>query len=519
MHRRTITLALFVCACTLPVRAQHVVWNPSSDTLGYHVIRTDATGRIVPWSSDDPATAYDHVLRLVWHFWRDMEKCPNGVPYYLQHQVWTPEHDPRGLGGDQLNMALSSWTLLYPYLGDPDIHANMVLLANYYLDHSLSASNAMWPDLPYPYNTDLHSGVYDGDMVAGKGMLQPDKAGAFGFELTRLYEITGNERYLKAAEIIARRLAERVQPGDAEHSPLPFRVHAVTGEVYAAYTANWTGTLLLFEALDRHRRGDRALFRKAHDRILAWVRTYPLQTNNWGPFFEDVRDYSNTQTNAVSMATYILEHRDAWGPSWQKDARSILDWTYSAFANREWERYGVVAINEQTTYQVPGNGHSARQSAAELLYTEVTGDTTRIEDAVRLLNWATYMVDTDGKNRFPRDDIWLTDGYGDYVRHYLRAMASLPRLAPADQNHILRSTSVIRSTRYDPKVIRYTTSQASSTERIRTSARPTRVLSGGRELPLRDRLDGPGWTWTALSRGGFLDIRHEQPDIEIRIER
>jgi hypothetical protein len=49
------------------------------------------------------------------------EKCPNGVPYYLQHQVWKPEHDPRGLGGDQLSMALSSWNLLHGYLGDPAV--------------------------------------------------------------------------------------------------------------------------------------------------------------------------------------------------------------------------------------------------------------------------------------------------------------------------------------------------------------------------------------------------------------
>jgi hypothetical protein len=37
----------------------------------------------------------------------------NGLPYYMNHQVWRPNNDPRGLGGDQLQMALSSWQLLY----------------------------------------------------------------------------------------------------------------------------------------------------------------------------------------------------------------------------------------------------------------------------------------------------------------------------------------------------------------------------------------------------------------------
>ena len=28
---------------------------------------------------------------------------------------------------------------------------------------------------------------------------------------------------------------------------------------------------------------------------------------------------------------------------------------------------------------------------------------------------------------YPRTDIWMTDGYGDYVRHYIRAMAAAPQ--------------------------------------------------------------------------------------------
>lgn len=59
-------------------------------------------------------------------------------------------------------------------------------------------------------------------------------------------------------------------------------------------------------------------------------------------------------------------------------------------------------------------------------------DTTYVRNAIRQLNWATYMVDTDGKNFYPTNAIWMTDGYGDYVRHYLRAMAAVPQLAPRE---------------------------------------------------------------------------------------
>ena len=78
---------------------------------------TRIDGSILPWYSADPGTSYDTVLMLVWNFWKNMETDSNGLKYYMNHQVWKPEHDMRGLGGDQINMALSSWALLYAYTG------------------------------------------------------------------------------------------------------------------------------------------------------------------------------------------------------------------------------------------------------------------------------------------------------------------------------------------------------------------------------------------------------------------
>src|ERR1022692_996161 len=105
-----------------------------AEKLGYHDIQADASGKIVPWYGTGPSQAYDHVIRLLFNFWKDMRQCPNGVPMYMQHQVWKPnEEDPRGLGGDQINMALSSWNLLYGYLGDTRVRDNMTYMADYWL--------------------------------------------------------------------------------------------------------------------------------------------------------------------------------------------------------------------------------------------------------------------------------------------------------------------------------------------------------------------------------------------------
>ncbi len=428
-----------------------------AEKLIYHEVKLDANGRIVPWYGTGPSQAYDHVVRLVFDFWVNMRKCENGVPYYLQHQVWKPEaDDARGLGGDQIPMALSSWNLLWGYLGDPRVKDNMILMADYWLTHGFSKPDDLWANLPFPYNLEIHSGQYTGDMRAGKNVVQPDKAASFAAELVVLHKITGQRKYLDAAVRIADTLAARIKPGDGDNSPWPYRVNATTDEVHketrrnqtsvASYTSNYTGALRLFNDLTALKAGNAKAYTRARDMVVAWLKAYPIKTNKWGPFFEDIPTtaWSDTEINADTMAMYILEN-PGWDANWGEQAKGILDWSYRTFANHEFEKFGVTAINEQTVYKVPGNSHTSRHASVELLYCEKTGDCALKQDAIHRLNWATYMVDTDGKNRYPRDDNWLTDGYGDYVRHYLRAMASAPELAPEDQNHLLRTTSVIQS--------------------------------------------------------------------------
>ncbi|MBI4893795.1 MAG: hypothetical protein HY821_24475 [Acidobacteria bacterium] len=463
-----------------------------SQQIGYHEPKTDTSGRIVPWYGGGPSEAYDFVVRATFRFWLNIAPCPNGVPYYLQHQVWAPnEKDRRALGGDQIPMALSSWNLLHGYLGDTAVRDNMVLIADYWLDHGMSAPNLLWPNLPYPYNTELHSGIYDGDMRAGKGFLQPDKAASFGAELVTLYKITGQRKYLDAAIGIADTLAARIQPGDATHSPWPYRVHAATDEVHsetrngahgvAAYTTNYTSALQLFDDLTALRQSNAAAYLKAKAALATWLKKYPLKTNNWGPFFEDIHTSvaSNTEYNADTMAAYLLDHPE-FDPNSLRLAKGILDWSLATFENKEYQKWGVLVLNEQTAYLVPGNSHTARHAAAELRYGELTGDHSLREDAIRRLNWATYTVDKDGKNRYIRSGNWLTDGYGDYIRHYLRAMAALPELAPANQNHLLRTSSVIRSIDYGAERIAYDKFDARSTERFKLAAWRPRSIRGGK---------------------------------------
>jgi hypothetical protein len=502
------------------------------DTIVYHQVHVDESGKILPWYSPNPGRSYDYVLSRVWNFWKNMETDSNGQKYYMNHQVWRMKHDRRGLGGDQLMMALSSWDLYYNYTGDTSLIDNMKYMTDYYLAHSLDPPGSKWPNLPYPYNMNVESGIYDGDMILGRDYLQPDKAGSFGFELVKLYKKTGNEKYLNAAVEIANTLAARVQPGDSTNSPWPFKVNAITGEpgvivldqvtwyegmdkdlnskfkrtMHSTYTSFWTGTLELFMQLMDLKKGNTADYKKAFDIALSWMKNYPAKTNKWGPFFEDVPRWSDTQINAITYAMFLMEHPEL-DTDWKTTVKNIFQWVHKELGNKEYEKYGVITTDEQTAYRVPGNSHSSRQGSVELMYWEKTGDTSYVQNAVRQLNWATYMVDNDGKNFYPTNDIWMTDGYGDYVRHYLRAMAAAPQLAPENADHLLRTSSIVKYISYEPQRISYTTFDHVSEETFRLAAKPKEIKISGNILKEASDRNSDRWTWQALDKGGILIIK------------
>jgi len=529
-------------ACSGPAKQENVEASEKNVTpdlkwngWSYHEVESDAHG-ILPWY--DPAhlgRSYDHVLDLVWNYWVDLPIMPNGYKYYVQFRIANaPDQekgaDEGGLGGDQIGMAMSSWRLYYAYTGNKALIADMKYMADTYLDLGLSPADYSWPNITYPCNISAGiepgeaetSGtlplVYNGDTRDGVGVTQPDKAGSFAYELVMLYEMTGETKYLEAAKKMAATLASRVVPGDAEKAPLPFKVNAETGEVIAPYTSNWVSTIKLFEELTRLGEGN---YSDEATTMKEFLKNVVLPKHKYGPFFEDIIGYSETSINAVTLAMYILQQGAAWGPDWQEDARNILAFCKEKFSietqayrkNRygveyqagEFKKlYNVIPIAEQTAYMIAGNSHTSRYASIVLMYGEKSGDTSDEAMAIRQLSWATYMVKSNGQNCYPQDGAWLTDGYGDYVRHYLRAMAAHPELAPDNSNHLLSSSSVVGDISYSDESIAYATFDARSSEVFRLVSKPVRITVDGKKLKTHE------YSWESLDVGGVLRVSSEK---------
>src|SRR3989442_15819736 len=88
-------------------------------------------------------------------------------------------------------------------------------------------------------------------------------------------------------------------------------------------------------------------------------------------------------------------------------------------------------------------------------------------------------------------------------------MGAIPDLAPAGENHLLRSSSVVQKVSYGGRSVSYRTFDKASTEVLRLSFRPARVTAGDATPRERPHLNDDGDTLPAPAGGGqVVRVRH-----------
>ena len=465
--------------------------------INAHELVLDKQERLEAWVS------YDRVVRLAMDF---VKNCPvdpaNGLPWYLQYSCfWTDPLRPTVWPDNPAGkFAWSVTTLLkyYPYSGD----ASHIQIVRTMLDHLWeyrTPSHFDWPDVPYA-SAQPGTGVYFGARADGVFAIEPDKIAQVGRAYIDFYELTGEKKYLEMGARCADVLARKIRPGDESHSPWPFRVDARDGHIVEEYTAHWIPAVKLFDELIRLIEGN---YKSMRNRVWDWIEKYPLQNNIWKGHFEDIRldpgNENRDQLSPLETARYLLQNKDQF-PKWKESVKGLIDWVKDTLGGHPF--FTAIPIHEQKYCYFPMGSHTARFANLSALYAEQTGDLAYKEQALRSFNWASYMANEDGIVTVGVDrpdyynQCWFTDGYFDYVPHFIDGMAAMPELAPADSDHMLRSTSVVQKIVYKPFQVSYQTFDAGGTQKLRLTFQPCQVLADGKPLAQQKIVSNqPGWNF------------------------
>ena len=383
--------------------------------------------------------------------------------------------------------------------------------------------------MPYP-SANPGSPDYTGWSEHGEDYVEPHVVGEDGYAYLRLYEMTGNTKYLREAIRCAEALARNFKPGDERNSPWPYRCRARDGSLHGGkgmfpYSANVVEPIMLFDELIRLGQGDTATYRKVREGAWAWLMKYPMRNNVWVGYFEDVPGSMENMNQVIPLefARYILLHPEK-DPDWREHSRTLIDWVKNT---PKWPKYvvhGALVTTEQgdgKTFccNAPNqccDSHSARLAAVEALYYARTGDVAYKEAAYRTYNWVTYFQGLPAAAHAPfSNQWWFTDEFADGPRRMMDAFWAVPEWAPSDESHLLGSLSVVTKIAYGAGSVTYSTFDAESTDVLRLDFVPDYVTAGGRTISRRGDLAREGYTFDKTT--GVLFIHHtSSKDIDIQ---
>jgi hypothetical protein len=419
---------------------------------------------------------------------------------------------------------------LYPYTGDPRTLTFLEDFVDYELENGLTPENYAWSQVPYA-SANPGAKRYSGWSMHGEDYVEPPIVGADGYAYLRLYEMTGNTKYLRAAIRCANALAKNYKLGDEKNSPWPVRCYARDGKIkdvtMGPYSANVIEPIMLFDELIRLGQGDVAGYARVRSGAWDWFLKYPLTNNVWVGYFEDVPPTMENMNQVIPLefARYVLLHPEK-DPQWREHARRLIEWVKTT---PKWPKY-IVHGATVTTEQ--GNGvdfccnepnqccdsHTSRLAAAEALYYAKTGDESYREAAFRSYNWVTYFQGLPAGAHAPfGSQWWFTDEFADGPRRLMDAFWAVPEWAPSDESHLLGSSSVVTRIRYGRGSVTYSTFDPESMDVLRLDFVPQTVLADAKPLSRRKDLDAPGFVYDESTH--VLRIRHDQEkDIEVHGE-
>jgi hypothetical protein len=525
-----ITL-LFGATIVVGQQPFQAVSTVDAPTIAGRTVALDNEDKLLPWPMpDNTGYSYSGYFLSQWTIIWDQYNRQR-LPYYYccfdfdrtTYELFPDQHWANSTG--YLRAMMEGFIeRLYPYTGDPHTLIFLRDFVNYEMENGLTPEGYTWSRVPYP-SANPGSRHYTGWSNHGEEFIEPHVVGEDGYAYLRLYEMTGDTRYLQEAIRCANELVKNYKFGDAANSPWPLRCYARDGKVMFPYSANVVEPIMLFDELMRIGQGDTASYQRVREGSWDWLMKYPMQNNVWVGYFEDVPGSMDNMNQVIplELARYVLLHPEV-DKDWRKHAEQLIDWVKTT---PKWPKY-IVHGAMITTEQGDGKGfccnlpnqccdsHSARLAAAEALYFAKTGDVDYKQAAYRTDNWVTYFQGLSGAAHAPfSNQWWFTDEFADGPRRMMDAFWAVPEWAPADESHLLGSISVVTGISYGAGRVTYSTYDSQSTDVLRLNFKPDSVSVGGRKIEVRSDLNGEGYTFD--SKTNVLIIRHtssKEVDIE-----
>ncbi len=514
-----------------------VISTVDAKTIAGRPVNLDAKGKLLPWPlPEDTGYSYSGYFLSQWTVLWDQYNRQR-LPYFyccfdFDRTTYEMFPDPHWANSTGYLRAMMTGFVerLYPYTGDPHTLEFLQNFVDYELENGLTPDGYAYAGVPYP-SANPGSPRYTGWSNHGEDFIEPHVVGEDGYAYLRLYEMTGQTRYLRAAIRCAAALVKNYKPGDAINSPWPLRCFARDGKVDKTtgrgtfpYSANVVEPMMLFDELIRLGQGDVAAYASVRAGAWEWLMRYPMQNNVWVGYFEDVPGSmeNSNQVIPLEFARYVLLHPEK-DPDWREHARKLIDWVKTTPKFPKWLVHGATVTTEQgsggTDYCCnPPNdccdSHSARLAAVEALYYAQTGDVAYKEEAFRTDNWVSYFQGLPGAAHAPfSNQWWFTDEFADGPRRMMDAFWAVPEWAPAEESHLVGSISVVTKIAYGAGRVTYSTFDPESTDILRLDFTPDSVTAGGKPVPLAKNpwfgLNAPGPdAYTFDEKTHVLRLRH-----------
>ena len=535
-----LALALYVAGQAIAATAQKRYFA--------HAAAEDRYGVIAPWYKGQNGQ-FDFRVRVAAETmkrypWAGKDRAVLPAPEYVYDGKWNIDSEGKitvlptndwadGDLGQRAAHILGGMIDYYRYSGDPAAFAIIRATANYLVDHCETSADHGWPNMLISVPTmgvrygDCRLGPSD-DLKAGNGKIQLDIVGEVGFQLVRAYEMMGDVRWYNSAKHWADLLAanRRREPGAS-----PWGRYADNADGKGMNGVQTGGVADILEFFDELIRtgytGPQNSIIAARNAGRLYLRDVllPAWTANdtWGRNYWDWEDPVHSVFPTFSDVSYLMDNQNFF-PNWRNDVRNILGLYLnhtSVSAHSQGDTYsGAWAYPESSGCCGRSLSYSPMTLAATFARYGVEASSEWGKEIARRSQLiATYdalpdgqaMDDINGGN--PVDGSWFKIAQPMALVYVLETMGWLPDIMGANrEDHIMRSSSVVRQVTYGKGAIEYTTfdAPAPTLDVLRLAFVPASVTADGRKLAWRSDLAANGYTVERLVGGdAIVTIRHD----------